>query len=766
VNERRPVKILIIVLVVMVSFVLPPVQGASGNLLPANWIEQHSVLVWIVYGVLTSAAVILFVLIEVRGSGTPPDDSADPRTRAAERLAEVVKDQWDREARQRGLLEPEPLLVGHWAPTRRLVADLVADPLADPLSDPLADQSAGQVTAQAGARRLDSVAALVAAFRQEESRRLVVLGEPGAGKTALAVLLTLGLLDGNGPQDPVPVLISVATWNPAEEGLRTWLERRLTEEHPFLRNRTTYGDAAAKRLLHDDMVLPVLDGLDEVVEALQPRAITEIKRAALPRFILTCRAADFQRAVEDGEDVLTGTAVVELEPVRLEDSIDYVRRTSTPWQRERWQPVFDRMRADPDGPLVRTLSSPLMVSLARDVYKKRDSDPQELVERAEFQVRGDRADALVRRNIEAHLLRAFILAAFPDLPRADQPGWTGENARGWLTYLATRMSRHGVRNIAWWELIRLARPWSGVLVGLAGGAMGGLSVGLGVGMVFGTVAGAVVGPVFAVLMGLMCAGTTPPPSDLHFGATGRGRAAALSGLVVGVGGAVIGYLMGGAGLGAAAGAVLAVPIGLVYALSAPDATARAINPRRLLRQDIRVALVFGLVYAFTTGFLGGVAVDPPFGALFGVACGLSGGLLYGPVWALALQAGRVGVVGCVNYFLARVYFVTARRLPWRLMTFLEEAHRRGVLRQVGAVYQFRHAFLQDALTGPPRPPAASASASSGPASSGPASSEPVGPEPVGSEAVGSASDGSGSVGSASDGSASDGSAPAAGAERE
>jgi hypothetical protein len=38
------------------------------------------------------------------------------------------------------------------------------------------------------------------------------------------------------------------------------------------------------------------------------------------------------------------------------------------------------------------------------------------------------------------------------------------------------------------------------------------------------------------------------------------------------------------------------------------------------------------------------------------------------------------------------------RLPLRLMSFLEEAHRRGVLRQAGGVYQFRHALLQERLT--------------------------------------------------------------------
>ncbi|MGY5126896.1 hypothetical protein [Streptomyces nigrescens] len=37
------------------------------------------------------------------------------------------------------------------------------------------------------------------------------------------------------------------------------------------------------------------------------------------------------------------------------------------------------------------------------------------------------------------------------------------------------------------------------------------------------------------------------------------------------------------------------------------------------------------------------------------------------------------------------------RLPWTVSAFLRDAHRRGVLRQAGAVYQFRHARLQEHL---------------------------------------------------------------------
>ena len=50
-----------------------------------------------------------------------------------------------------------------------------------------------------------------------------------------------------------------------------------------------------------------------------------------------------------------------------------------------------------------------------------------------------------------------------------------------------------------------------------------------------------------------------------------------------------------------------------------------------------------------------------------------------------------------QYEIARAWLALPRRLPWRLMTFLADAHRRGVLRQAGAVYQFRHIELQQRL---------------------------------------------------------------------
>ncbi|MFD7408428.1 hypothetical protein ACFV7R_38580 [Streptomyces sp. NPDC059866] len=48
-----------------------------------------------------------------------------------------------------------------------------------------------------------------------------------------------------------------------------------------------------------------------------------------------------------------------------------------------------------------------------------------------------------------------------------------------------------------------------------------------------------------------------------------------------------------------------------------------------------------------------------------------------------------------QFTMVRLGLAALGRVPWRLMDFLADAHRQqGVLRQVGAVYQFRHPDLQ------------------------------------------------------------------------
>ena len=82
-----------------------------------------------------------------------------------------------------------------------------------------------------------------------------------------------------------------------------------------------------------------------------------------------------------------------------------------------------------------------------------------------------------------------------------------------------------------------------------------------------------------------------------------------------------------------------------------------------------------------------------FGVVFGVDAGIWAGIGAGVVAVVVRSLTAIWPW----YQIVRAWLALRRQLPWRFMKFLEDAHQRGVLRQVGAVYQFRHIELQHRL---------------------------------------------------------------------
>jgi hypothetical protein len=104
--------------------------------------------------------------------------------------------------------------------------------------------------------------------------------------------------------------------------------------------------------------------------------------------------------------------------------------------------------------------------------------------------------------------------------------------------------------------------------------------------------------------------------------------------------------------------------------------------------------VFGLVGGLVFGLVFGIAVGLVDGLVAGLGGGLGVGLGVGLVFGLVLGLDKTR---WTSYVLARGWLAMRHRLPWSLMDFLSDAHQRGVLRQAGAVYQFRHIDLQHRL---------------------------------------------------------------------
>lgn len=574
------------------------------------------------------AALALPLRWAVRSSRPRVASTPDQVASAAAMLALEVRRHWGAEARMRQLLDTESLPI-RW----RSTGD-------SSLHDPAGD-----------------MAAFARDFLDLPSRRLVLIGGPASGKTSLAVLLTLALCEQRIAADPVPLLLPVAGWNPVSEHLLDWIERRLAEDYPSLRDTATFGATAARDLVADGMLLPVLDGLDELPGARERDALTAIndELAGGGAIVVTCRTDEYRAAVEAANDVIRGAAVLEAAPVRLDDAIDFLHGVTTRTPRgERWQPVFAHLRCVPDGPLASALSSPLMVSLVRAVYAGAGAQPTELIDGCRFPDR----DA-----VEEHLLDAFIPSLVERARRVHAAGdraqgWEPAQAMRWLTFIARHLRALDTGDLAWWHL-RPAAPVSPVqLVGFA------LVVGLAYGSTRGAAFGAMSGVVNGLLAGLLAVGYT----GVVLGLVGTEQPSVAGGslrwpfpvllwLAPGIAVGLVATLVFGLALGARPGALAGREFGVVGLLvfGLAGLLLRAPGMRRPpsrwspTARGAAAALAFTLIYGLSIGLMWGLLQGPVEGLKTGLEGLLSVGLVFGlGVGALVALApaedpGRTGL---------------------------------------------------------------------------------------------------------------------------
>jgi MFS family permease len=262
----------------------------------------------------------------------------------------------------------------------------------------------------------------------------------------------------------------------------------------------------------------------------------------------------------------------------------------------------------------------------------------------------------------------------------------------------------------------------GLTVGLAAGLEFGLELGLAAGLAVGFGAGLTVAVTVGLTSGLTSGLDTaaydgfPPQyrglkrrSRLTIGYIAVGLTAGLVfGLVFGLAGQLVfgftaglaPWLMGGAAAGPASGLMS----GLTQALSTSLPADKLVTPIDSWQGNRRLVIALGLVAGTAVGVIAGLTFGVAIGAVAGMTVGITAGLAFGLL--TGITAGLTGAATNVDFFLpAHTAFVLLRRAgrgPARMMDFLEDARRRGVLRTAGPVYQFRHARLQDLLAGVPR----------------------------------------------------------------
>ncbi|WAU80698.1 NACHT domain-containing protein [Streptomyces sp. Qhu-G9] len=509
--------------------------GTVGALLVAPHLDDPAS---VVAALLPTGAGAYLAWSTYRADRTEAATAADPGT-VADRLAVAVRRQWETEAQIRRLEDPYPLPVAWRA----------------------ADADLAEATRPGGLDGRDGE--LGDLFTERiPTRRLLVLGAPGSGKTLLLVRLVLSLIERRRPGGPVPVLFPLASWDPGAQDLRGWMERKLAQDHPELGAAASEEDGPVTRaaaLLDRRLVLPVLDGFDELPAAVGATALHAVNEA-LPYgcgLVLSSRPDEYRAALRPRSGVpprLTGMAGIRLEPLRGPDVEAYLLRdaggSGTP-AAARWRPVVDALGTD--APVAEALTRPLMVSLARSVYNPRPAEGHE-----ELPDPGELLRCSTRAAVEHHLFEAFVGAAYRPHPRRPCR-WTPARAHAALRHLARHMERglDGAAEVAWWKLHRaVPTALPPVLVGALLGCLGWLVEGMamelthraapnplfpphweergGLGVVAaGLCGGLMCGLVAAVVITLLCAGVAPDLSaGLVLNRLADGGSLALVGVIV------------------------------------------------------------------------------------------------------------------------------------------------------------------------------------------------------------------------------------------
>jgi hypothetical protein len=795
---------------VLVALVTGLVSGQQRWPGPLEFIRVHP---WQSLVAVTIVSVCLATLAAI-----PPARPLDLRL-AADHLAEAVGRDWSYEAEWRKIFDPYPLSVQWVAADPELVTEWSA-------LLRLAKSGPGDYASRisrwvAGPEDLaGSGDDLVELLNRVPTGRLVVLGKQGAGKTIFLVRLVLDLIARRQPGEPVPVLMPLASWNPEEDDLRTWMVRWLITERSGLAGFAKAGtrDSLARALLDAGLILPVLDGLDEIPEAARAPAIARINDGMRPgqSLVLAARTEDYRAAVRSAagpQVLLTGAAGIELCPLVGDVVANYLRDSAGgPEAARRWDPIIFTLSRKRPPPVALALTTPLMAALARVAYNPRPgegvkdlhAEPRELLDRKRFKT---------HKQIEDYLFDRFIPSSYRKHPDQSHPSrrysWTPQQAEQWLTFLAQDLEDHqdGSTDLAWWRLPSAAPSHLvAIVLGLEAALAGGLGypyVGYGVGLIV------------AIAAGMMARRLIPPKkTGLNYGLIGGligGSAAGLLNLAI-LGAGARGYrlgsfLSGGLGIGIPAALMASFIPSLVAAFAGEIAAAfyenaaafegirtavgwgsHIINavgvgltaflfvemasrsiPARGLRWSrtwlvcgLAAASVLGFIMWYQAGWVAGVTVGLSATVASGVvggmaeyvatdlegaanpnrvlwrdrstflACWLGLGISIGLSTGLAAAftptvSGRPSGVGYGSgiaitnilvpglifgfiqamwgsFAVSRLWLSSTKHLPWRFMTFLYDAHaNRGVLRQVGAIYQFRHVELQRRLAVSARP---------------------------------------------------------------
>ena len=292
----------------------------------------------------------------------------------------------------------------------------------------------------------------------DASGQLLILGEPGTGKSTKLVELARALLDRAeaNASKPIPVILNLSSWTKKQVALGEWIQSELVSLYGVSRPR-------ARQWVEGEDVVPLLDGLDEVAAEQREACVEAIntcrRQRGLQPMAVCCRLEE-NRKLPLPLDLAGAVAV---EPLGRDEVESYLKKHGSKVRR-----VRKALRDDPE--LWDLMDTPLMLTV--------------LFLASEVEGKEARSEPDPRRRLYLRFVRKMFGG-----PRSRR--FAEKKALRWLGWLAAQLASRdqipfALEDLNWeWLPSRRARRAASVIFGLGGGLGGGLFGGLGGGLVIG-----------------------------------------------------------------------------------------------------------------------------------------------------------------------------------------------------------------------------------------------------------------------------------------